>query len=125
MWVTRLAPARSCRSSMFWVTSVSRRRARRSRVQPGEREMGGVGLRIEDVPAAEIVEGVNLLRVFGEGFGGRQLHRVEPRPEAPLVAKGAEFALGRNARARENEDFHDGFPCGSVGDANPRHSPFP
>jgi hypothetical protein len=40
-----------------------------SRVQPGEREMGGVGLRIEDVPAAEIVEGVNLLRVFGEGFG--------------------------------------------------------
>ena len=59
--------------------------------QPGEREMGGVGLRIEDVPATEIIEGVNLLRVFGEGFGGRQLHRVEPRPEAPLVAEGAEF----------------------------------
>src|SRR6202041_370805 len=51
-------------------------------------------------------EGVNLLRVFGEGFGGRELHRIEPRPETALVAERAQPAFGGNARACEHYDSH-------------------
>ena len=54
---------------------------RRERVfEPRQRPMRGVGLGVEEVAAPHVVEGEHVFGIAGEGFGGRELHRIEPRP---------------------------------------------
>ena len=75
---------------------------------PGERGVGGVRARGEQVAAAQVVEVVHAVRVAGEGLGRRELHRVELRPDAARVAEGAEAALGRDPGAGQDEELHAG-----------------
>ena len=107
MWMTRADPARSCRSSMFCVTSVRLPPlAASAALEPGERGVGGVGFRVHEVAPAQIIEREHRVGIAREGFRRRELHRIEPRPDAlpVLVAKRAEPAFGRDAGAGQDED---------------------
>jgi hypothetical protein len=75
-------------------------------LEPGKRPMGGVGCSVEKVAAAQIIEREHRIGIAGEGFRRRELHRIEPGPNAlPVpVAKRAEPALRRNPGAGQDED---------------------
>src|SRR3984957_4522308 len=74
--------------------------------------MRRVRLGLAEVSATQIVEREHRFGIAGEGFGRRQLHRIEPRPDplAFLVAERAKPALGRDAGAGENEDVFGHAP---------------
>src|SRR5271155_1101129 len=86
-------------------------------LEPRQRPMGGVGFGVEEILAAQVIECENAIGIAREGFGRRELHRVESRPDPlpVLVAKRAEPALGRNPGAGEDEDV----PAPSHSSGNP------
>ena len=82
MWMTPLEPARSCRSSMFWVTIVEIPAALGELAfEPRERKMRCVGLRAKQVPTSQVVECEHRFGIARESFGSRELHRIELRPD--------------------------------------------
>ena len=76
-----------------------------ARLELGERVMGGVRLGLDQIAPSKIVKRQDARRVTGETFGGRELHRVEARPDplALLVAERSQSALGRYAGAGEHK----------------------
>ena len=127
MWMTDAEPARSCRSSMFCVTSVrvSPRSASASS-EPRQREMRRVGLGVAQVAPTQIIEREHRFGIAGEGFGRRQLHRVELRPDplALLVTKRAQPALGRHPAPVRTKMFC-GMPCPTARAARARSARWP
>ena len=78
-------------------------------LEPRQRKMRRIRLCVPEVLPPRVIEGEHALRVAREGFGRRELHRVEPRPDptATLVAERAEPALGRDAGAGQHEECFD------------------
>ena len=66
-------------------------------LQPGQRQVGGVGLYPGQPGAATVVETVDQRRIAPEGFGGCQVHGVVLLPQAIRVAKGGHSGLRRDA----------------------------
>src|ERR1700689_2406067 len=68
--------------------------------------MRRVGLGVAQVPTTQIIEREHRFGIAGEGFGRRQLHRVElrPNPLASLVAKRAQPTFSGDPSAGEDED---------------------
>ena len=81
MCSTRRAPARSCRSSMFWVTISSSPLP--ARVEPRQRAVRGVGLLRRGSPRAAVVEALDQLGIAPEGLAAWR----RPRPGDPPTAR--------------------------------------
>ena len=73
-------------------------------LQPRQRPMRRIRLRLAKMPPAEIVEFMHARGVAGEALGRRHLFEIELRPQAALVAKGAEPAFGRKPGPGQNDD---------------------
>ena len=95
-------PARSWRSSTFWVTRSTSPAP--LPLQPGQGQVGGVGLDARQAAPALVVEAVDQGRVAVEGLGcGHVLHPVV-LPQPVRVPERAQPAFRGNARAGEDDD---------------------
>ncbi len=65
--------------------------------------MGGIRFTGEQVLAPGVLELVHQGGIAGECPGRRERHRIVLRPEAIFITEPSEPALGRDARAGENE----------------------
>ena len=73
-------------------------------LEPGKREMGGVGLRLFMPAAAEIVEFVDSGRITNKSFRRRHVLDLEVFPQTTRTAERAESALGGESRASQDDD---------------------
>ncbi len=99
--VSRL-PARWCRSSTFWLTSVSTPGRRRAKSPSAD--VTRVGLRTAHALAPLGVPGPHARRIGTKAFLAGQLRRVEARPQAgERVAERRDAAFGAHAGTGEYE----------------------
>ena len=107
MWSTRLRPARSCRSSMFWVTR--KQVVTEDLLQLGQRTVRGVRLHPDQSGPAGVVEPLHHRRV-GARASSRRRGSV-PRAGGPPTARrsrgrSAHAALGGDPGTGEHDDLH-------------------
>ena len=67
--------------------------------------MGGIGLLVEQFPAAFIVEIDHPLTVTHHGLGRTHVLDAVPSPQAILVAEGGNTAVGRNTGTGKHYDM--------------------
>ena len=75
-------------------------------LQPGQGEVGGVGLDPGQRGTTLVVEAVDQVRFGGVGLGRRDQHRVVALPQPVCVPEGREPALGGDAGAGQDDDAH-------------------
>ena len=73
-------------------------------LEPRQGLVGGVGPGLQAVRASGVVEGEDPGRIAPVALGCGDLLEVDPGPEPARVAEGAEARLGRDSRARQDED---------------------
>ena len=102
MWWMRWDPARSWRSSTFWVQR--KKFSASCCFDFGEGEVGGVGLGGEGVAAAHGIETPDEGGVGVPGFGGSDVFDAMTIPETSGAAEGGETRFGGDAGAGEDEE---------------------
>ena len=70
-----------------------------------QREMGGIGLGLEQIAPARIVEFMHKFRIAPETIGGGNLHYGIVFPESSRVAEGGDSAFGADSRASRHYQF--------------------
>ena len=90
--------------------------------QPGQRVVRCVGLRLEQLAPARVVEIDDQLRVAGEGF--RRGHLIHPMsfPKAIAVTEGLQATVGTDACTTEDDDASFHVHLGSL-DRERQHCP--
>jgi hypothetical protein len=74
-------------------------------LQPGETEVGGVGLGFGDVAAPHIIKVENQRRIPSPGAGGSDFGDFKAFPEAVGITKGLQATFGADAGAGEDDDL--------------------
>jgi hypothetical protein len=74
------------------------------RLQFTQSDMGGIGLYVSQRGAAQVVKAVHEDGVSGKAFGRGDLLNGMTFPQPARIAKGLNAALGRNARASEDDN---------------------
>ena len=97
-------PARSCRSSMFWVTtSSSPGQSRSRRASAACAAFGAIDGSLQ-LASTGVVEPVHQCGIAGEALRRRHVLEVHPRPDAVGAAKGVEPGFLRYAGAGQHDD---------------------
>ena len=122
MCSSRFAPARSCRSSTFWVTiSSSPGHSASSRASA---PCAALGSTCAEAGAAGVVEGVDQRRIARERLGRGDVLDPVPLPQPVGPAEGGEAAFGGDAGAGEDDDVADLAHAASLAEcANVREGP--
>jgi hypothetical protein len=74
--------------------------------------MGGVGLGVENVAAARIMEREHRIETAAEGFRRRELDRVEPGPDPyPALSRNVPSSISAEIRAPVRTKAFCGMPA--------------